>query len=203
MTLPDGSQFMLAPASRIRISTEYGHGMREVALEGEATFTVVHDAALPFTVRTATARTVDVGTQFDVRAYAGDPATRIAVEEGEVAVSRVGRRVPAVISDIRAGDLAIVSDTAVSVTHGADVGALTAWTAGQLRVHDVPLRELVPDLERWYDIDVTVTDSALASRLVTASWAAEPTEQMLAELGALLNARVVRRGRAVTLVPLP
>jgi ferric-dicitrate binding protein FerR (iron transport regulator) len=177
--------------------------MRDVALEGEATFTVVHDAALPFTVRTATARTVDVGTQFDVRAYAGDPATRIAVEEGEVAVSRVGRGLPATISDMRAGDLAIVSDTAVSVTHGVDVGALTAWTAGQLRVHDVPLRDLVPDLQRWYDVDVFVADSALAGRLVTASWAAEPTEQMLAELGALLNARVVRRGRAVTLVPLP
>ena len=67
-----------------------GGGTREVELEGEAYFAVVHDAARPFAVRAHGAVATDVGTAFDVRAYPEDAGARIAVTEGAVAVTAPG-----------------------------------------------------------------------------------------------------------------
>ncbi len=88
VTLVDGTQLTLAPASKARIAIDYGQGSagREVDLEGEAYFAVAHDAAHPFAVRAHGAVARDVGTAFDVRAYPEDAGTRIAVADGVVAV---------------------------------------------------------------------------------------------------------------------
>ncbi len=89
VTLVDGTRLTLAPASRVRVASDYGRpaGSREVDLEGEAYFAVIHDAAHPFAVRAHGAVARDVGTAFDVRAYPEDFGARIAVVEGAVAIT--------------------------------------------------------------------------------------------------------------------
>jgi len=84
--LPDGSRVTLAAGSRVRWGGRFGRGAREVALEGEGYFDVVHDDARPFRVRTRNAVAQDVGTRFVVRAWPELPAVDVAVEEGVVAL---------------------------------------------------------------------------------------------------------------------
>jgi transmembrane sensor len=67
--LPDGSRVTLAAGSRLRWGPGFGRGARDVALEGEGYFDVVHDDARPFRVRTRNAVAQDVGTRFVVRAW--------------------------------------------------------------------------------------------------------------------------------------
>jgi transmembrane sensor len=82
--LPDGSQLTLAGGSTLRISADFGKNSREISLDGEAFFDVVHDTNRPFRVHIKDAIVEDVGTSFDVRSYSGDPTVIVAVKEGAV-----------------------------------------------------------------------------------------------------------------------
>src|SRR5262249_48171613 len=77
MTMPDGTRFTLAPSSRVRVHGDYGKDTRELDLEGEAYFTVIHDTSHPFTVHARSASVQDIGTTFDVRAYKLDSTVRV------------------------------------------------------------------------------------------------------------------------------
>ncbi len=193
VTLVDGTRFTLAPASRLRVVSD-----RTVDLEGEALFTVMHDEARPFAVRAANAVVTDIGTEFNVRAYMGDNAVRVAVAAGQVCV---GTRSGRCNQSLQVGDFAAVSDTGVVVTHGADIAAITAWTQGRLVFEDTPLPEVTRELARAFDLDVTVTDSVLAAHHVTASFGSESPDEILSLVARIVGADVRRSGRRVILVP--
>ncbi len=204
--LSDGTRIMLNVESRMRLPADFGRRDRTVYLEGEAYFTVQHDSTRPFRVVAANAVTEDLGTEFAVRAYPGGPEVRVVVARGTVAlrpahgpitgtVGTVGT-VGAVLSR---GDLGRL-DTAgvVTVRSGVRVGGYLAWTEGRLEFHNAPLWEVVPQLERWYDLDIRLADSGLAARPLTASLKTESADEMLRLLEASLDVRLEQDGRRVT-----
>jgi transmembrane sensor len=76
-----------------------------------------------------------------------------------------------------------------------------SWTTGTLTLDDIPLREAVPILERWFDIELRLADSTLADRRVTAVYRDQPLSQVLDALAIALGARYERNAgntRAVT-----
>ncbi len=197
--LPDGTQFTLAPASTLHVPLEYGSHTRAVRLEGEGFFTVVHDAQHPFSVRASNAVATDVGTAFDVRAYAGDDAVRIAIAEGQVDVAiqqGAARRPP-----LRARDVATISDTTILVTHDVDLASLTAWASGRLEFHDTPLRDVARDLARWYDLEVEVPSGPTGDVPLTGAFTTEPIDNVISVIASTLGARVQHRGRTVRFLP--
>jgi transmembrane sensor len=200
ITLADGTQLTLAPGSRLRLPRDDGdpsHMQRTVDLDGEAYFTVRHDATRPFTVRAHGAVVTDVGTEFDVRAYADDPAVRIAVAQGRVNVARKAvAGVPAA-----AGDMATVTDQGVAIVHHADVAMLTAWTQGRLVFHDTPLSDVARDVGRAFDLDITLSDATLGARPVTAAYSQESPDEVLDLIARVVDARCERVGRHVVIRP--
>ncbi len=211
VTLVDGTQLTLAPASRLRVAADYGRRTtgREVELEGEAYFTVAHDATHPFAVRAHGAVARDVGTAFDVRAYPEDTGARIVVAEGAVAVTVAGgcsvglrtgngmRRGAPCRADARAGDVATVSETGIAIRHRADIAGLTAWTQGRLVFEDAPLSEVVRELARAFDLEITVADSSLAVTPVSGSFDQGSIDQALDDIATAVGARYDRVGRSV------
>ncbi len=212
VTLADGTQLTLAPASRVRLAAGYGDGgsmggskarpyvAREVEFEGEAYFTVVHDAVHPFAVRTRNAVVRDVGTVFDVRAYPEDRALRVAVADGRVAITgRDGLLAARPPQPLAAGDVATVADATITIEHGADLASLTAWRQGRLVFAKTPLAEVVQDLSRAFDLSIRVEDSVLASQRVTASFERESVEQVLDDIASIVGGSYERVGRAVVI----
>jgi transmembrane sensor len=195
--LSDGTRVTLAPASRLRVAGGYGRHRRAVSLDGEAYFRVVHDASAPFTVRAGEMLATDLGTEFDVAAYATDTAVRVAVADGRVALT-TGTR-PAV--PLARGDVAAVGSAGVAtVTHRDDVAALTGWTDGRLDFHNVALRDAAPAIARWYNIDLVVGDERIGRMPVTASFKDEPVSEVLHIIAVTVGARVEHRGRTIVLV---
>ncbi len=199
VTLVDGTQFTLAPISRLRVAAAYGRAARprDVELEGEAYFTVLHDSTRPFAVRAHDALALDVGTAFDVRAYPEDARVRIVVADGQVVL-----RTRRTSYELRVRDLASVGDGHAVVAHGADVASLTAWRDGGLVFDAAPVPEVLVAIGRWYDIDLRVASPALLARHVTATFTNAPIDEVLLTVAASLDARVERRGRVVTLAPI-
>ena len=153
--LADGTRVRLAPQSHLRVAADFGAERRDVFLEGEAYFDVVHDER-PFTVYAGNASARDLGTAFSVRSYSEEEAVRVVVREGEVALSGVGR--------LAAGDVGRLTSRGVpSIQHGADVGVLLGWLEGRLGFVDAPLGHVLHELRRWHGTEVVLADSALAA----------------------------------------
>ncbi|HTA73439.1 MAG TPA: FecR domain-containing protein [Gemmatimonadaceae bacterium] len=191
LRLDDGTQVVLAPASRLMVDG------RSATLDGEAFFTVVHDPRTPFVVHAGRVMATDKGTRFDVRAYPEDSTVRVAVDEGQVAVTAVaGNTQPIALAG---GDAATVTPSGeAAVDRGVE--NIGAWTTGRLELHNTPAREAVRALARWYDVDLRLGDSTLAAVPLTASFRDEPVDEVLHIVAVTLGARVRWSGRTVILV---
>jgi transmembrane sensor len=197
LRLPDSTLVVLAPESRLEIASDYGKPVRRVRLEGQAAFTVVHDERRPFSVETRGAVARDLGTYFAVRAYVPDSAAEIAVAEGIVAVGRTGTSDSLVV---RPGEVARVgADGRLGVVRGAGLEPYFGWTDGSLAFEKAQLREVAEQMERWYDVEVRVADSAHLSRRVTASFQNEPPDRVLELVAALVGLESVLAGDVYTL----
>ncbi len=202
LRLADGTRVTLGPVSRLEVPVEYGTAKRLVRLEGEAYFDVVHDSTRPFAVRTRYALARDLGTRFVVRARDGEPAVRVVVADGAVALGAAlsaghGGTV------LTRGELGrLDSAGASSVVRGVQLNRYLAWTEGRLVFEQAPVAEAAADISRWYDIDLALGDSALAARRLTVAFHDEPLEQMLDAFAFVAHARYERSGRRVTLYPI-
>jgi ferric-dicitrate binding protein FerR (iron transport regulator) len=133
----------------------------------------------------------------------------VVVTEGQVALARVypqtsdeseERDAPRTL--LQPGDLGVVDRNGdVRVEHGIDTARHLAWLEGRLVFDDAPLENVVSELARWYDLDIRVTDAALAATPVTATFQGEPAVQALMILALAVNARYERDGRIVRLIP--
>ncbi|HXC24323.1 MAG TPA: FecR domain-containing protein, partial [Gemmatimonadaceae bacterium] len=86
ITLLDGTTVVLGVASRLDVPGDFAAGNHQVALAGEALFTVLHHMGTPFTVLAGTSQTRVLGTSFVVRHYPHDTVTTVAVRDGKVIV---------------------------------------------------------------------------------------------------------------------
>jgi transmembrane sensor len=197
--LVDGSRVTLNAGSRLRWRADYGARTREVQLEGEGYFDVRHDAARPFRVHAPGAVAEDLGTRFTVRAYPEVPGVEVAVAEGRVALQARADTTRALLD---AGDVGRVDGArARVVAHGASTERYFGWTAGALVFDGVSLTDALPQLERWYDIDLVIPDARLAVRPLVARFSRETAAEALDAIALALDARWSRRGRTVTLEP--
>ena len=208
--LSDGSSLILAPESRLTVPGDFDLAAREVLLEGEAFFVVIHNSSHPFRVRARDALTEDVGTRFDVRAYAEDSAVTVAVTEGAVTIGHAMSRTFSKLRRgtegalLRAGDVGkLDAGGLVSTTNAVRVGRYVDWARGRLEFVKAPLPDVARSIGRWYDLEVRVPDASLAARLVTAEFSTQSPTAMLDALAIALNADVLREGRVVTFRPKP
>lgn len=201
--LTDGSRVLLAPGSVLRYdTTTFGVSTRELQLDGQAYFEVTHDPRRPFLVRTARTVTEDLGTEFVITDYSGDPATEVVVASGTVAV-RSAAADSAVPATVLAPGEKVRLDIAgrATVRRSVDLGAELAWTEGRLVFVNAPVPEVVAQLERWYGIDVRLGAPQLAAHRFTGRYAGEPDSTVVRELASAIGAGVERRDGAVVLVP--
>lgn len=201
ITLGDGTDVVLAPGSRLRYAAHFGSGRRDVYLEGEAFFRVRHDATRAFIVHTADAVTEDLGTEFSVRRYLTESATRVVVGEGRVALRGTAKS-GAVTSgaELTAGDLGRVGrDGQEPVVERVNAIRYFAWTDGWLVFHDATLSSVSAELARWYDIDIVVADSTLLNRHLVASFKAATADDALHIVASSLGVSIERHGRQVVI----
>lgn len=188
--LPDGSSVLLSVASRLEVPEAFGRQSRELRLEGEAYFDVIHASDAPFVVLTGHNRTTVLGTQFGVRAY-DSTETRVAVRSGKVSVNE------AVVSAAEVASVNLAG--AVTVDPKEDVEASLAFTSGRLVMTDLKLRDVIDDLNRWYDTDVQLGDSAVGNLHVRGALVMGSINDLKGILELTLGIRVLRTGRTLTL----
>jgi len=155
--LPDGSKVWLNAASSLRFPAAFTGSERTVELTGEAYFEIAKNAEKPFHVRVPSGGTgggdMDVevlGTSFNVMAYSNEEKIHTTLLEGKVEVKQ-----GALAENLSPGRQAIIDQTthAMEVADG-NIDQAVAWKDGLFRFRETDIRELMRQVERWYDVDV-------------------------------------------------
>ena len=187
---------MLGPGSSLILAQGYGQSERRVSLQGEALFTVHHDAAKPFIVVANGSEIRDVGTAFVVHSDAG--GVRVVVTEGVVEHTAAKKSA----TTLNAGDAASISPAGeVSAQRGVGAGEDLAWTKGRLVFRDAPLSDVAEDLKRWYGVQLDIRDATLRRRQLTASFAGDSLRAVLDVISTALGATIERRGDTAVVRP--
>lgn len=149
-TLEDGSRIMLNAASTLHFPEHFAQGERKVYLEGEAYLEVAHNEQAPFWVETKDAVVRVLGTQFNVRSYPGKEYMTTLVD-GKVEVSSGDDNV--VLSP---GEACVLEKDATGLKKKeVDLMEVLAWKNGEFVFKNMPLTDIMEELSRWYDIEVS------------------------------------------------
>jgi len=195
--LGDGTRVVLNAGSRLRYANDFGRATREVELEGEGYFDVVHDAARPFRVRAHGSVAEDLGTRFAVRAYDDGSPTQVVVAQGSVSLARDGAAVGRG-QLLRPGQLGRVErDGRVTVVNDVDVDRWVSWTRGALVLDGLALGEAATEIGRRFDVRIVVADSELARRRVSARFNDASIATVLDAISLALGARWSSDGVAI------
>ena len=188
-TLPDGSRFVVAPESTLRV--RYFRDRREVALDrGEAIFDVASDALRPFIVSCAQARVAVLGTHFVVSRLPDD-GVRVSVIEGWVRVGRAAGAADAGTLILAAGDVAEV-DTSAHGPQRVDRAAADAvsWRQGTFVFDADGLPEVVQRLSRHAPRPIELASPSAPGARITAVVQLRDIEAFVRSLPTIAPVRV-------------
>lgn len=203
--LADGTTIVLDVDSRLTLPVTFGTDAsggggttRDVTLRGAAYFDVAHDADHPFRVHVDGALARVLGTQFGVWAYPASPV-RVVVAAGRVSLVAAGTPTasPLVLTKGMAGT---AGPTGVRAVSDVDVEESLAWKDGHLRFTHAALRDVLPQLERWYDLTIIVPSRVRDTYELTASFGQEPATEAMDVLSAAFRLRYTLHGRTVQFV---
>ncbi|TWJ01679.1 FecR family protein [Mucilaginibacter frigoritolerans] len=145
--LDDGTAIWLNAGSKITYPEHFLNRKREVYLDGEAYFDVIHDASRPFIVHTNHLITTVLGTAFSVTAYKNTSIQLVTVNRGKVAVAHdhntLGFLTPnkQIEYNIKSGK---------SYLTDVDASSQMSWKDGKLQFENQDMQNIAARLGRWY-----------------------------------------------------
>lgn len=161
LALADGSSITLAPLSAVKYDVT-GRQRGVTLLQGEALFTVQHDAQRPFKVTTGDAVATDIGTIFDVALTSH--GTKVAVLEGQSRVQTLDLFHQSVM--LSAGEWAHIQ--AGSLNQGREApDNIATWQQGTVLMENGTVSSLVAALKPWQPGLMVVLDQDLGRQPVS------------------------------------
>jgi ferric-dicitrate binding protein FerR (iron transport regulator) len=179
VTLEDSTIATLAPQTRLTVPSRYGRNdIRAVRIVGAARFNVTRQFDNPFEVRIGDAAVIARGTVFTVRKYADDSSAIVHVKEGSVDVrhGETLRNVPEGMSVV------VANDGAMRVPTSEELQEAINWADGTVTIAGRSLRYVLPQLKRWYGLDILVPNTALLDRQVFLSAPANSQREAIASV---------------------
>jgi transmembrane sensor len=188
--LEGGGRIDLNGGTRIELDRD---NVRFARLEqGEALFTIAHDAAHPFEVEAGGATLRDMGTVFNVVADAR--RLEIGVAEGAVLFDPAGAKV-----NLTPGmTLRREGDGAPRVAR-TETDAVGAWRSGRLIYRSATVGEIADDLSRNLGVPVTASPAVAGQRFAGVIILDPNAETALRRSASVLGVRAGRSGNGWTL----
>ena len=195
-TLDDGTKITLDAGSTFSYSDDFNKETREVFLNGEGYFEVSPNPEKPFIINTHSAVITVLGTKFNVRAWQRYREVKVAVTEGKVSFRTNKTADEEVI--ITRGQLSILYNGGKPTEpRVVDVNKHLLWQKYEFDFVDTPFSEILDQLERWHDLQISLTDAATAADRLTVHIQNKPVDDILELIGALTDLRYKRTGENV------
>ena len=195
VVLPDGTVVWLNSQTTLLYDAA---NPRKAALNGEAYFEVVKDPGHPFEVSTDPGLKVTVlGTRFNLRSFSDERYVEATLEEGIITVTGVHREKPV---RLQPGQQARYDTGSKRLkVRNVSAGACSIWKNNELRFRDISFRELVPLIERWYGVKITLGPKVSKEDRFTMTIKTESLRELLKMMQLTSNFSYGINGEKVTL----
>lgn len=188
--LSDGTRIDLNTDTEVQVT--YTFFDRKVRLEqGEALFTVQHDADKPFEVVAADGLIRDIGTQFNV--YRQGNKVAVTVLEGEVSISNnTANAAPQMLT---AGmSVGYDRNGLYPLADNGDANDVAAWREGRIVFKGQRLDAVLQQLSRYHAVKLGIGNSKLAALKVSGNFPTKDLNLALNTIAASLSVKITRQG---------
>lgn len=208
VTLPDGTKVWINAGSKLTYDNDFGNTLREVNLIGEAFFDVTHNAEKPFIIHTSKMDIRVLGTEFNVRCYPDEKKIETSLLRGSIEVTlknkpdekiylKPNEKLILINDDIvEAPKLPVHQEQEpakpklfeeVSIKHLTyqPIDSLvveTCWVENRLAFMGETFEDVAKKMEKWYGVNITITDEKLKQTHLTGSFEGETIDQALKAL---------------------
>ena len=191
--LPDSTKVTLNANSILRYSSDFNEKSREVWLDGEAFFAVVHKRDnRNFRVHTNELNVEVLGTRFNVNTRRG--TSKVVLEEGKVKLDIPHNNSSELIME--PGDLVEVSSEKRRFEKKkVEVSNYSSWRMNKLVFVSTPLREIAQLLEDNYGFKVEFVDEGLEDQRFTGSASVDDPHELIGKLNLVFDLNIQQRGK--------
>ena len=203
ITLPDGSIVTLNANSTLSFAEDWsGKIVREVWLDGEAFFSVVHTLThQKFIVHTDDFLQVEVlGTEFDISRR--KKKTRVVLQSGSIKLNisdSSERNQPETSFLMRPGELVEFDEASERyIKKEVDPEVYSSWKTNRLLLDKTSLREILQLLETNYGFEIRSVDSDLLNIEVSGSIPLGDTDVLLQRIAQTFEIKISRSGQQLT-----
>ncbi|WP_374090100.1 FecR domain-containing protein [Methylomicrobium lacus] len=184
--LSDGSTVLMNTDTAL--SVDFTATQRTVTLHGgEAYFKVAKDAERPFDVETDDGRVRALGTAFEVRQLGREMAVTVYEHAVRVVFSQ-----GTTIEALREGELVAVNEGRVSKVVAVNRKQTQAWRDHRLVFRDLPLVQVVAELNRYRPGSIVIVNARLKQHRVTGVFDTREPDKALAVIENTLKLAVYR-----------
>lgn len=196
--LPDGSSVTLNANSHLKYAAAWEENShREVWLDGEAYFSVVHTANdQKFLVQTADLNVEVLGTEFNVNNRRGD--TEVVLHTGKVKLDLThNKETPEVV--MQPGELVAYSAANQQITKKiVDPQQYSSWCKQELMLNNTSLTQIARVLEDYYGFEVNIPDDLKDIKLsATAQLSLKDTDVILTAIAEIYGIKVEKNGNQI------
>ncbi|NJN41253.1 MAG: DUF4974 domain-containing protein [Flammeovirgaceae bacterium] len=190
-TLPDGSHAVLNKNSSLSFTFHPRSKERKVKLEGEAFFEVAHEDEKPFIIETQDVFIKDIGTAFNVKAYAESETVEVVVESGEVIFYTAEN--PGL--NLIAGEAGVYNrkDRSFSRLQRVDTNKL-AYKTGYFTFQNMSLSSIIKELNEVYPDKIRLAHESLGSCSLNVSFNNEKLEVIVDIIAETLQLKITKEG---------
>ncbi|MEQ8584267.1 MAG: FecR domain-containing protein [Marinoscillum sp.] len=177
--LPDGSVVTLSKNSQIQYEESGFPERRAINLKGEAHFNV-SKGSVPFIISSTSGKVTVLGTSFNLNTRKG---LQLLVTSGTVRVeTQQDKRM------VYKGQLASVQNQGTIQVVTAPNNNALGWKTGQFKFENEPLDQVLPLLERYYQVKIS-TSKSIRQCKITAEFDETPLENVVDIISTILNAK--------------
>lgn len=193
-TLADNTELSLNKNSAAEVVYNERKKTGVIKLKGEATITIKPDKKVEWLVQTDELFIRDIGTTFNVNAYADNPIVEVSVIEGEVQFySNQDEGI-----SIKAGEKGLFDKSTKQFSKAEANPNVIAYKTLEFTFEDIALTEAVDQLSQVYNRKIVVTENIKTCRL-TVSFTNESLETILGIISETLNLTVTDTGSEIIL----
>lgn len=171
LRLSDGTLVRLNAGSSLFYPQHFNRffSRRDVYLDGEAHFDVAKNSSQPFIVHVGNLKVKVQGTHFNVKAYPADELVTTTLEQGKVKVYE-----DKIAMTLLPDEQAVYNRISGKMTkRSVDSGKYNQWMNGKLLFDQTPLKVIIADLQRRYNVCIKATPAVDLSQQFTMAFRAD------------------------------
>ena len=168
LILPDSSVVWLNSGTQIKYPTDFAIKKRDVFLDGQAFFQIKRNTQMPFKVFCRDVEVRVLGTCFNINAYPEEQEIKVVLESGKVELLKSSdNQFKYTLEPGQKLTYNHVSDDVI--IREVELDRYVKWKEGVLIFRKDPMPEVVPVLQRKYNIDLEMDVPDLDNYLFTAT----------------------------------